>query len=158
MSDGGTEDVTFVPTDEDGEYDGSSDPYWFYGATSGAFELSLENYTEYGGPTAVGTYTLTADDTGYDTCGLCIIITRGAETYMPLASSAVSFTTLGTAAGQHFAGAFPNVVEFREVTIDEDDFTTVDVANGRRLRVQPWSWDFTLPAGVVKKHVVRKTK
>lgn len=144
------EQISFTFSSSGGQYattHGGGD-FWLFEGTSGELKVSLETYTEYGAPAAPATFTLRSEDANYDTCGVCVLVRRGAETYLPVvtATSAVRFSTMGKVEGEHFAGEITNAMEFRQVSINQMTYATTDVANGKRLLVNPWTWDIVLPA------------
>ncbi|MBN1945279.1 MAG: hypothetical protein JW797_06350 [Bradymonadales bacterium] len=105
--------------------------YWIDVATAEGWSkgLSVEIWTEYGGPTEGDiTYTITEDDTGYDTCGVCIVAYTRDKDYMPVAGGIVHISQLNTGDGVIGSTFAANInLTMQEVTIDweETGATTV---------------------------------
>lgn len=133
----GPEAVTLSPSMQQGQYATThgGGEVWRYGARSGEFTVEIENYSEYGGPAAPGTYTLRGVDADYASCSFCLVVRRGTERYMPVfeAGKTVTFSSLGKRAGERFSGTVNQTVELRQVTINPQTFATTDVPNGKRL-------------------------
>ncbi|MCA3012714.1 MAG: hypothetical protein INH41_09995 [Myxococcaceae bacterium] len=142
------EGVTLEPTMAQGRYASThgGGEVWRYGARSGTFTLSIESYTEYGGPTRPGPFTLRPEDASLATCGTCLLLRRGSERYLPVvtAGATVTFSALGRRAGERFSGTVDRALEFRQVTIDGQTYATSDVPNGKRLSVAPFPFDVAL--------------
>jgi hypothetical protein len=119
----------FALTDTDGS--GITEHVWMDDAAAPAYALSVESWEGYGGPTTPGTYEITATETNYASCGLCVRlseVTDGTTTkaYMPVEGSGyvtLDSLTIGVdGIGTVFAGSYD--LELQEVS-DTDWATPV---------------------------------
>jgi hypothetical protein len=152
----GPESVTLVPMMEQAQYGTTHDggDLWVYEATSVPFTVKIENYSEYGGPTMTGTYTLRTEDSDYASCGFCLLLRRGNERYLPVISAGqtVTITALSKVTGERFAGTVNQPLEFRQVTINPQTFATTDVPNGKRLLAAGFTFNAVLQPPVCGGH------
>lgn len=136
--------VTVVLVQSAAEYSTAQggDQVWRFGGISSPFIVNLENYSRYGGPTTAGRYTLRPEDSSYQSCAFCLMLRRGSERYMPVfvPGKTVTYTSLGTRPNERFSGAIDHQIELRQVTIDPRTFSTSDVANGKRLVLNGFSF------------------
>jgi hypothetical protein len=109
--------------------------YWYLqGGTETEFVVT-QFIESYGAPSAPGTYTLSADDANYDTCGACFFMGTGCSSsgcqhiMMANAGGTYTITDLGSGAGDTFEVTLDDV-SFREVLIDSNAGTASDVPDG----------------------------
>lgn len=103
----------------------------------------------FGGPTEPGVYAITAEETAYDTCGLCVLLQAGCHRlgsellceyeFMPRAQGEVELEVLGTAPGEPMVGELRGLV-LQEVVIGPD-FQTTPVVGGIELELMPWRFE-----------------
>jgi len=145
---GEMEEISLVMSNPSGKYGTThgGGQAWVFNGESGPFQVDVENYTGFGGAAAVGPFAMRSADADYDTCGLCVVLRRGEETYMPVDPEGTSFqlSELGKFAGERFSGRAEVSLEFRQVTIQPSTYATSGVPGGKRLRVAPWGWSAVL--------------
>ncbi len=129
---------------------------WSYlGYAGNSAQIEVQNYTTYGGPDALGSYIFSAADESLADCGVCVRLETQChshgdhlhcdKTYMPKAGASATFTALGRATGERFAGSLEGVI-FQEVTIDPSTLATTPVAGAPELRLagDSFAWDEAL--------------
>jgi hypothetical protein len=76
------------------------------------------------GPARTGTFTISGDETDYDTCGVCVLVLANyanntAAKMLAATSGTVTVTSIGTAAGQTTAVTLTNI-SFTEIALQAD--------------------------------------
>ena len=98
-------------------------------------------YTSFGGPTSPGRYVL--DGINFKDCGLCLLMLQGCddsgecEKTFYADEGVVEITQI---ASDRFAANYSGVV-YREVTLDQEDSTSVPVPNGETVCVDGFTFD-----------------
>jgi hypothetical protein len=125
---------------------------WVYRAQGAAQGLlRIEVYEAFGGPSQPGQVVLTAADTDFATCGVCVrlsdqcVVGRGcARTFMPREGGVVVLEAMGTMPGERFAGRLEGL-QFDEVMIDAQSLSTARVPGGVSFALDDFAWSLGLP-------------
>lgn len=134
----------FTPAIEQASTQGFGLQYTAVSTTGTPFDrILVQIYSDFGGPTEPGTYTL--DGINYADCGLCLLAFSGCETGASCEKTfyaeqgEVEITALG-GVGDQFAAVVKNVV-FDEVTIDQNTFQSTPVQGGEDWCVSELPFD-----------------
>jgi hypothetical protein len=110
---------------------------WVDDADAPAYGLYVESWESFGGPTGPGTYPITAAETNYTDCGMCVRlfeITDGtaSKEYMPVEGSGfvtIDSLTIGAAGvGTVFAGSFD--LQLQEVDVADQGTPVAEGCSG----------------------------
>jgi hypothetical protein len=133
-------------------------PSWQYYGSAASTEptdlLTVELYPTLGGPNTPGTYSITAAETSYETCGFCLYIGTACsgsvceKYFMPTEQGSYTITDMDAAVGGDYAGTLTGVV-LQEVVVDWDGsggtlYETTPVPNGETWTLDGVSWSVTL--------------
>ena len=127
----GLEGVT--PANDLVNSDGSNLNYSIVTAAETPYNIiQISSLADWGGPTTTGTYSL--EGINYADCGLCLLASinctdEGCEKTLYAEEGSVEISEIGFSIGDRFTGRLDGVV-FREVTIDQDTFTSTLVEGG----------------------------
>ena len=122
----GEEGFTSYLAFDDTDGNGITEMSWVDDQKAPSYAVYVESWQSYGGPTGPGTYEITATETNYTDCGLCVRlleVENGTATheYMPVAGSGyiqIDSLTIGTAGfGTVFSGSYD--LDLQEVALSD---------------------------------------